>query len=396
MAFNNDNLSKILREWGEKQQRSPENNENLKIQAVNSLKQPEEKITSQRPFRFRWIVFACTAAVLTIYFVGAFYNQLPIPSNSILTTPGVQYPQSSSGVGGDPNELGVSYGEATGLGEKNSAFNKVARRLTGYFGSTPASDTREFLKTDYHANIKTRKVGVMANRIQTFVRGFDGRVDTLSVDSRHAYITFVVPKDSFENFKEEIKSLVPDRFISEEDRSQNLLPQKKSIEQQTNSVSQILDGLQKDRAALINRHNTAIISLRRQLNGIFSEIKKLQLEITTDTIRQQQINSLIAYLQSQQRRVNQNISNENSRYNSELSSLDYKIKNSESQLKNLAAQDDMLAKTVETIEGSVSIEWISLFEILKLYVPTGWLVTIFGAIILLYILFGRRKQIDLP
>ena len=66
------------------------------------------------------------------------------------------------------------------------------------------------------------------------------------------------------------------------------------------------------------------------------------------------------------------------------------------QLEALGQQDSALTENVETVQGSVSVQWIGIWETFTLYVPAFWLVVIFGAIIIFYFLFGRRQALELP
>lgn len=94
----------------------------------------------------------------------------------------------------------------------------------------PVTDTREFLKTDYNATIRTRDISTLTRRIETTVRGFGGRIDSSNSSQKWGSVSFVVPAGKFDSFRDEIESLTDARFITTEIRNENLLPQVRNIE----------------------------------------------------------------------------------------------------------------------------------------------------------------------
>src|SRR3989344_3583204 len=69
------------------------------------------------------------------------------------------------------------------------------------------TDTREFLKTSYAGQIKTRQVGEIVNDVKNAVRDVEGRVDSLNSSEKYGRVTFVVPKSRFEEFRSAVESL---------------------------------------------------------------------------------------------------------------------------------------------------------------------------------------------
>ena len=78
--------------------------------------------------------------------------------------------------------------------------------------------------------IKTRKVEDKAEHAATIIRGHSGRVNTMNTSKKNAYISFDMPKSEFEAMKDEPRELAGTRFIEENVRADNLLPQKQEIE----------------------------------------------------------------------------------------------------------------------------------------------------------------------
>ena len=228
------------------------------------------------------------------------------------------------------------------------------------------------------------------------VRGYGGRLDNFSSGDKSAYINFVIPKSSLEAFRNELKDLVPARFLTENIGAQNLLPEKRLIESQTESVDKTKIALEQERAALVSRHEAIVNSLRRQLNATAKNISALKLETATTTERQQEIAASLAQLSVRQSQLKKALAQENYQYGNNLKSLDARLKEMDYQLEALGQQDSALTENVETVQGSVSVQWIGIWETFTLYVPAFWLVVIFGAIIIFYFLFGRRQALELP
>lgn len=383
----NYKLDHILQQWGKEQRRAPENNDATKALATSALKVPEEKVVMGHPIRIPWLALASTGLAVVIFFVQN--TPSPAPMRKFQTT--------QSGAGASFKNAASS----SSLGfESVSSLPSLREPVIDYFRPvpTPASDTREFLKTDYHATIKTRRVEEIGNRIQTIVRGYGGRIDSSSIQTRYAYLSFVVPKKTFDAFKVEIKTLLPARFITESSATQNLLPEKRVIEEKTEMMHTLLAEHKKNRDTLETRHRATVASLQKQLNAVVAEIRTLQSEVTTDPVRQKQINDRIAILQAEQRRLNRNLANENAQYVRERDMLDAQIRDAESEITNLDKRDNNLIENVETVQGSITIEWISILKIIGLYMPKDWLSFLFlGFALLAFLSYRRRRMaIELP
>ena len=66
------------------------------------------------------------------------------------------------------------------------------------------NDTREFMKTSYDTQIQTRNVKSVLRDIKGSIKVANGRIDQLNENTKSGYISFVIPKINFENFKDEI------------------------------------------------------------------------------------------------------------------------------------------------------------------------------------------------
>ncbi|MDO8582232.1 MAG: hypothetical protein Q7S16_05170 [bacterium] len=386
----NDKLHHLLQKWGQGQRRMPENNDSEKIRALNTLHIAEQKVAVQSPVRIPWLALTCTGLAVLIFFI----QKAPSPTRTAQVasiSEGASLKSVSSGF----NSVGFSSGLSA---QEPSAMQKISRNFADYFQPTPASDTREFLKTDYRTTMKTRNIETLGNRIQTIVRGYGGRIDSASIQTRTAYISFVVPKKTFDAFKAELKTLVPERFMTESIATQNLLPEKRLIEEKTDMMSGLLAEHKKNRDALEAQHHETATALQRQLYGVVAEMKALRAEVTIDPTRQKQIATRLTTLQSDERRINRNLANENMQYNSKRVMLDAQIKDAEDQLTNLDTRDQVLGNTVETVQGSITIDWISIPKIIGLYMPKDWPSLLFlGFGIMAFLSYRRRRMaIKLP
>lgn len=398
MLFTKDNLVQRLREWGAKKRLVPPRNEALKAKVMSEFK-PATAVQLRRPIGFwRLALVGVALAALVLVINGG--GLLPWGFKTEVMNNDLREASQNYSVS---DELGIQYGVATGLGQSDiktslpaSILNKVAS-FPRYFDPTvPSSDTREFLKTDYHATLKTRQVEKLSTQIRTMVRGYGGRLDNFSSGEKNAYINFVIPESSLEAFRNEFKDLAPARFLTENIGAQNLLPEKKMIESETDSVNKTKIVLEQERQLLMSKHQATANSLKRQLSATAKSIAALKAEIATTTERQQEIAASLARLGARQSQLEKALAQENYQYGNRFNSLDARLKEMDSQLETLGQQDSALIENVETVQGSVNIQWIGIWEIVALYVPASWLVVIFGAIIVFYFLFGRRQALELP
>jgi len=261
----------------------------------------------------------------------------------------------------------------------------------------PISDTREFLKVNYNATIRTRQVDDLTQHTQTLIRGFGGRIDSVSSSSQSGYISFVLPVNQFEAFKLEIKSLTYAKFLTEQLTTQNLLPQKQMIETQANGAQKNLRQLQDEQTQLVTNHNRLIASLRSQLSSIAKQLASLRVEVTNDPTRQAQIAARIEILLGQQQSLQARLANENTAYASQRDSLDSQIKDAQSTLNNIQQEDKNLLDNVVTVQGTISLQWISILEIISLYLSDFWIFwALFTGAIIAYIVHWYRYTFFLP
>lgn len=268
---------------------------------------------------------------------------------------------------------GVSYSEGTKAVPPSAGAPMMGRDASNIAypypypnPDVPVTDTREFLKVYYNASMRTRDVPTLTRRVETTVRGYDGRIDNESSSEKYGYVSFALPQAKYDAFRAELESLVGKRFIKVNISSQNMLAQKVSIEEQQKQADKNLADYKTARAKLVNAHASAVQLLQAQINA------------TSATSSER------AVLQDQ-------LARENESYARNLSNADANIKYAQDWVKGVQTQDATLLANVATVTGTISIQWISLWDIALLYLPGYWIPTIFAVLSVLFFYRDRRR-----
>ncbi len=250
----------------------------------------------------------------------------------------------------------------------------------------PSSDIREFLKIYYSANMKVRNVQYLTSRIETTVRGYDGRIDSQSISPKYGYVSFAIPQGKFNAFRTELESLVGSRFLTINISSQNLLPQKISIEEQQKQADKNLADYKTARQKLVSSHNSTVASLQAKIDKANADLVSLRSQGESAQILAQikTISDDLAY----QKKL---LDNENANYKNQLSSADANIKYGEEWQKAVQTQDKTLLENVATVTGTVSIQWISLWDSTLTFLPGYSIPIIFAVLALLSAMYDRRR-----
>ena len=252
--------------------------------------------------------------------------------------------------------------------------------------NVPATDTRELLKVYYNASMRTRDAQGLTRRVETTVRGYDGRIDQESSSPKSGYVSFVIPQAKYDAFRAELESLVWSRFLTVDIQSQNMLPQKQSIEEQQKQADTTLAEYKAARQSLVSAHASTVASLQAQIDTDTAELARLRAQTPTYDI-QVQIQALSDGLASLKARL----TNENASYAAQLKNADANIKYAQDWQSAVKTQDKALLDDVATVNGTVSIRWISLWEMIQLYLPGYWIPAIFAALAFLSYLRDRRR-----
>lgn len=257
------------------------------------------------------------------------------------------------------------------------------------------TDTREFLKTSYAGYLKTRDVSEMVKEVKNAVRDVEGRVDSLNSSDRYGYVSFVVAKSRFEEFRSAVEGLTRKKLYREDISSQNLLSQKQGLELQTETATKRLADLEKNKTDLNARHNSALASLRAELSNVQNRLVLVQQEKavaqSSDQVAawQREETSLLQQKAAIQGRQTE----ENRVYNSQSQSLTTQIGQVNSQLQNLGQQDTQFANNIETVNGSVAVTWVSWWQLAKIFSPIHPTIVIIVLALLLLFYLNRRGYI---
>jgi len=256
----------------------------------------------------------------------------------------------------------------------------------GYYGGDSSiKDTREFMKVNYQAEIKTRDVKDVMRGVKSAIDDADGRVDNIDesykyASIKHAYVSFVIPKSNLSDFKDEIESLTHEKLYFESSSAQNLLGQKQSIEEQQESAASQLAELQKNQKDLNTTHTATVNSLQKQITNTQKDLASVRAIIFTTT----DANTLVALrnqeysLVQQETSLKQSLSSENKNYTNNNQNLQNQIDGVNAQIKNIEEQDEDFTDNIETVNGYISVSWISLWDMAKIFSPIhpGFIVTI--------------------
>jgi len=297
------------------------------------------------------------------------FTLLAIVTFFAVSNPSLQYATRMGFGGGIVNYSEKSLPPNAGGGAPmmdNSVTSRLMRPDYYPNPEVPITDTREFLKTYYKASMQTRDVSALTRRVETTVRGYDGRIDNESSAEKYGYVSFVLPQAKYETFRAELESLVSSRFLKVNISSQNLLSQKVGIEEQQKQADSKLANYMTARQKIVNAHA--------------STVRAIQVQIDDTSVTSNERISLEKLL-----------ANENASYARNLSNADANIKYAQDWVKGVQTQDAILLANVATVNGSVSIQWISLWNMVRAYLPGYWIPSIFAVLAVLSFMNDRRR-----
>ncbi len=326
----------------------------------------------------------------------------------------IQLQQGSSGYPAPTLREYSSTGAADLMAKSSAPYEETSVGSVAYPSYIQAADasindTREFLKTNYNADMHSRDVQGIVKRVETTVRGYGGRVDQTSSSPKFGSVSFIVSAEKFDAFRDELEKMVPPRFLSIHVNSLNLLPQKQNIEVQQEHVEKSLADLESDRAKLVASHSVTSKSLQYQLDSHLAaasayglELGNLNIEVSsTDSssyryseiiARISEVSRLLSGSRASQAAIRTKIANENSSYSAQLNSLDSRIKYTDQNLEGVKAQDQKLLDDVATVNGTVSVTWISIWQIVQLYVPASWIALALALCAVVAYWWQRRRE----
>ncbi|MDP9248893.1 MAG: hypothetical protein M3M85_00035 [bacterium] len=241
-----------------------------------------------------------------------------------------------------------------------------------YYQNDPsAEDTREFMKVYYNTEIRTRDVKDVTRDVKSAIRDVDGRIDNLNESPKYAYISFVVPKSKFENFKEEIEDLAHKKLIIENTSSSNLLGQKQNIEEQEKNAKSRLAELKKELDNLNKSHAAAVKTFQNSINANALELIRVRdaMAKTSDQTALAALKAQETNLVKNSANLTQNLNSENQSFNNQSQNLKAQIENTDKELENVAERDEDFTDNIETVSGSISVQWVSVWQLAKAFSP---------------------------
>lgn len=347
-----------------------------------------ESTNSERPRRVirisrtKFVVMIIIVVILALLVFGG-YRMLTTTFGTNSVAPMMDFPV-------------MEYQSRDSMGESkaNSVMPYYPDRYPG--GQGDITDTRQFMKTSYSANIKTRNVQKVVNDVNNIVKGMDGRVDSMNSSERNGYITFVVAKSDFESFKTQIAMLTSAKLYSENISSQNLLSTKQNIEEQTTNVENSLASLNTQKKNLETSHTQTIAAMNSELYSIRVQLAAVRLNIasstsTTDAATLASWRSQEQNLLNQELATNQKIGRENASYSAQKQSTENQITYQNANLTSIKQQDTKFTNNIETVSGTISVSWVSVWQLIRIYSPISPIWIIIILIILIWAYLNHKK-----
>jgi hypothetical protein len=271
----------------------------------------------------------------------------------------------------------------------------IAYPSPGYNGQPTVNDTREFLKVNYSGEIETRNVSDTVKRVKGAVREAEGRIDSEQTSKKYGHVRFVIPKSNFEEFRSEVESITHAKLYTESVSSQNLLGQKQIIEQQQASATATLARLEQEKKNLDTEYTNRISTLNRQLASTQAQLSNVRYK-QTQTDDQSEYVALQSdeyNLIQQETNLKESIAFENRNYTSRSNMYASQINYAKQNVAAVDKQDTQFTNNIETVEGYVSVRWISLWEIAKVFSPIHPTLIIIIVIVGLIFFLNRRGYI---
>jgi hypothetical protein len=268
-----------------------------------------------------------------------------------------------------------------------------------YDPSVDITDTREFLKTNYAAQIYSRDVPKMVDDVETAVRSVDGRIDGISSSERSGLISFVIAKSDLSEFKDEIEKLTHRKLYTEDITSQNLLAQKQHIEEQTQVAEKTLTQLQSDKQTLDAAHQRQLSLLGDRIRTMQQQLDSTQtersgLQATDGAEAEMKVAQLVdeeSTLLIQIAALQQDLSDEQRVYTAQNRNISSRINRAGGTVEHLAQEDEDFMNDVETVTGYVNVRWISYWDMAARFSPTPmWVNTIVFVFVLWWALVRMR------
>lgn len=274
------------------------------------------------------------------------------------------------------------------------------------------SDTREFIKKTFSATLKIREVESTAKKVEVLIKGMDGRIDSSNVSTQYGYFTFVIPKSKLDEFELQLRTYTNVKFYSQQVSSQNLLNEKQNLERNQDTTKNSISSLTTQQKQISDDFTKTSKTLKEELSTKNTQLKTIQntilqkesaLTVATDTaIRATLVNQLTSLRQSEQnanrniQAITLNLTTATNNFKSQMSNFGISLSQQNSMLANLGVQENNFFDNIETVNGTVSINYISVWEIIDLYSPVNPFIILMIAFFGMRIFFLLKKEKELP
>ncbi len=260
------------------------------------------------------------------------------------------------------------------------------------YEQTDITDTREFLKTNYSGVLKTRDVSEVVKDVKGAVREFKGRIDSENTSEKYGYISFVVPKDTFESFRSEIESITHEKLYIESISSQNLLGEKQYIEEQMNYATSSLAELEGEKVNLDARHIESLNSIQNKLTNIRNQVTAIQ----TQAQKMEEGDQLTILKNSERSLLDQvmvlqqSLERENATYYARNQNLVSYINQAKGVVLNVETQDSNFMGNIETVNGHIEVRWISIWGLAETFSPVHPTIVIVVLLLAIWFFLNRK------
>lgn len=306
-------------------------------------------------------IFSVTIAIIFSYlFVYANGSATGIQQGGSVSIPQNSAYVYSNSVGESISSIGSVF-----LSKDNESSMVNYSNAASYSGVT--IDNREFNKITYGALLKTRDIEKDHNLVTSFIKAADGRIDSDNATQYYVGINFVVPKDNFESFKANIKSIVKSDFYIDSISINNRVLEKKSIEAlQENNIENI--NFNNDRIDAENsRHTKAVNKLNSDLKlakGYLADISS-ELIYATDTARINTLRDRESELLNNKKIIESNIQIENSNYSDTINAYKISLQSDQNEQNALNKKDGLFLEDISTVEGRIVLKHISIWKYIE-------------------------------
>jgi len=290
---------------------------------------------------------------------------------------------------------------------ERSSFPNITSNY--YRGDTNTiKDTREFTKKSFNATLKTREVEDTSKKVEVLIKGMDGRIDSSSISEQYGNISFVIPKSNLDDFETQLRTYTNAKFYSQSISSQNLLNEKQNLERNQGETKNSISALttqqkqaETDYTASSKVIKTEINTKNSQLTALKNNILKKESDLSsaTSTIIQADLYNQLALLRQNEQNLIQNIQiarsnldNLTTTFKLQMSSLGFSLDQQNNTLANLATEEDTFFDKIETVNGYVSINYVSVWEMLDIYSPINPIIILFVLAFIIRIYFLSKKE----